>query len=252
MANVRTAARKYPEYGAKVVEKAVLLASGKGTRLRKKFKDTPKPLVRLYEKPLAYYQVKQFYDYGIKELGLVVNSRTESLTGILKSEFKDLNIVPLFQKKSNGTAKALLKAKNFTGSQNFFMTYSDNIGNFRLKNLEKSSGLGAVHITYNKDNPGTALVDLDNNRITKIYEKPESKAPKNRLYPVFIFSPAIYKYLENVKMGKTGEYELSNAINDGIKDGKKFYYSVNNTKRINLNTPRDFKEARKFLDSQGS
>ncbi len=238
-----------------MINRAVLLASGKGTRLRKKFKDTPKPLVRLAGKPLAYYQTKQFYDYGVTKLGLVVNNRTERLTGILRTEFKDLKIEPLFQKISNGTAKALLKAKGFTGSQNFFMTYSDNVGDFRLEYLEKKfrdtpDSLGAAQITENKANPETAVVDLDNKIITKIDEKPDGKTGKRRLYPVFIFTQAIYKYLKNIKKAKTGEYELSNAVNNGINRGKNFYYYLNNTKRINLNTPGDFKKAQKFLDPQ--
>ena len=104
-----------------------------------------------------------------------------------------------------------------------------------------------MEITENPDNPSTAVALIKNKRIERIYEKPDKNISGYSLYPVYLFGSGIFEYLRKVKKSEQGEYNISDAVNLAIKDGKEFGYLTNNSLRININTPQDVKKAAKLL-----
>ena len=60
--------------------KAVILAAGRGTRLRPLTDECPKCMVRLGDKPLVAYQIEAMRDCGIEDISIVTGYRSELVT----------------------------------------------------------------------------------------------------------------------------------------------------------------------------
>lgn len=233
------------------IKKAVVLAAGTGSRLSGKFPGTPKPLIKIIDYPLIYYPVKNLYDFGVRNFGIVVNKRTKSIKEKLHEYFEDIKVSLIYQETPVGTARAVLEAEAFVKDDDFLMTYCDNIGSFKFKELceifKKSYLLGAVGITRLETNPSTAFASIGGGLIKKIYEKPAIKVSPWKLYPVYIFEKKIFYYLKRVKKSSMGEYDITEGVNMAIESGERFGYIINGDQRINLNTPQDIKKASKYL-----
>ncbi|MFW6134429.1 MAG: nucleotidyltransferase family protein [Elusimicrobiota bacterium] len=236
----------------------VILAAGKGKRLKKEYPDTPKPLVNISGKPMIYYPVKNFYTKGIRNFIIVVNKETKRAAEELYGYFKDVEIKTALQNKAKGTALALKCAQNKIKKESFYLAYCDNIGKYDCTRLDSlidcDRYIGGVFITKNADNPSTALAGVKNNEITGIIEKPNSKRKEFILYPIFIFKKEIIKYIAMIKKPADKEIYLADAVNKAIQNGRKLGYKIENSPRLNVNTPLDVKKASKlvsFLNLQG-
>ena len=57
--------------------RAVILAGGKGSRLKHLVADTPKPMMKVLGLPILYHQILQLKKYGIKYITMIVGYRSE-------------------------------------------------------------------------------------------------------------------------------------------------------------------------------
>ena len=87
--------------------KAVIMAGGKGTRIREVAADIPKPMIRVKRKPVLEYQLLNLKENGIRDIILVVGYLSDSI----KAYFGDgsqlgLNIEYINEDEPLGTAGA--------------------------------------------------------------------------------------------------------------------------------------------------
>jgi len=68
--------------------KVVILAGGLGTRLSEYTKLIPKPMVRIYNKPIIYHIMKHFSNYGYKDFYILLSYKGK----IIKDYFKKKNL----------------------------------------------------------------------------------------------------------------------------------------------------------------
>src|SRR5689334_25048611 len=106
--------------------KAVILAAGKGTRMRDLTNELPKPMLRVQGKPI----LEQIHDgllrAGIREVFIVTGYRAD----VIEDYFGDgsrwgIRIVCGRQLVQDGTGKAPELAKAFVGDDTFLLTYGD-------------------------------------------------------------------------------------------------------------------------------
>lgn len=73
--------------------KALILAAGKGSRLKEKTGDIPKCLVKVNEKPILEYQLEALKANNVKDIAIVVGYKKERIRDFLKNpKFAVLNI----------------------------------------------------------------------------------------------------------------------------------------------------------------
>lgn len=85
---------------------AVILAAGKGARLRPLTHQTPKPLIDIAGKPLIEYVLQALPD-SVDEIFIVVNHLRENLMGHLGSSWHNIPIRYVIQEPLSGTAGAV-------------------------------------------------------------------------------------------------------------------------------------------------
>ena len=101
---------------------AVILAGGKGSRLRPYTKVLPKPLVPLNDLPIAEVIIRQLKLYGFKNIVI----STGHLAGLIQTYFGDgrrwgVRIQYVQESRPLGTAGALKLVKNLANRQHPFL-----------------------------------------------------------------------------------------------------------------------------------
>jgi dTDP-glucose pyrophosphorylase len=106
--------------------KAVILAAGKGTRMKDLTNEVPKPMLRVQGKPILEHILQGILATGIREIFIVTGFRAE----VVENYFEDgarwrAQISYGRQLVQDGTGKAPELAKQFAGSSPFLLTYGD-------------------------------------------------------------------------------------------------------------------------------
>ena len=111
----------------KNINVAVIMAGGKGSRLRSITNDEiPKPMVPVDGKPLLEYQVEKLKAYGIKKIVMIVGHLGEKIVDHFK-DGKDfgVEIDYIFEKEPLGTAGAFYYLKDKIDAKDFMLVFGD-------------------------------------------------------------------------------------------------------------------------------
>jgi NDP-sugar pyrophosphorylase family protein len=209
--------------------KAVILAAGKGTRLRQLTANRPKPMVKVGNSTALERIMGGIAQAGIREFVLVVGYRKE----VIERYFGDgarfgVKIHYVHQQVQNGTGSAVHLTREVVGEEPFLLSFGDIIvppDNYQAMTAAYSSGADAVlALNWVADPYKGAAVYLDENDVVKeIVEKPPKGTAKTNWNNagIFLFSPLIFQYTAALTPSVRGEYELPQAIGQMIADGRK-------------------------------
>ena len=117
--------------------KVVILAGGLGTRLSEYTKFVPKPMISINKKPIIYYIMKHFSNYGYKDFYILLGYKGKVIKDYFKEKSSNWNINLIDTGLNTMTGGRLKKIKKYLGNENFFLTYGDGVSNVNLKKLLK-------------------------------------------------------------------------------------------------------------------
>ncbi|WP_165394764.1 bifunctional sugar-1-phosphate nucleotidylyltransferase/acetyltransferase [Methanofollis fontis] len=205
---------------------AVILAAGEGTRMRPLTAARPKVMLPLANSPMLEHLICAVRDAGITSIVLVVGYGEREV----REWFGDgarlgVSIRYVVQRRQLGTADALRTTKGLV-SERFLMLNGDMIvGAEDLRALAATPApCMGVHESDHPQDFG--VVTVEGERITGLEEK--SPQPKSNLINagVYLFEPEIYERLERVPLSGRGEYELTDALDDYIAEGRLSAYTL--------------------------
>src|SRR2546421_13021031 len=106
--------------------KAVILAAGKGTRMRELTDKLPKPMLKAQGKPILEHILNGIVGAGIRDVFIVSGFRAEAIEGYFGDGSKwGVRIEYGRQTVQDGTGKAPELARKFVGVSPFLLTYGD-------------------------------------------------------------------------------------------------------------------------------
>ena len=209
--------------------RVILMVGGLGTRLRPLTQDTPKPMLKVGNKPILQTIVEKFAEYGFVNITMCVNFNAS----IIRDYFGDgkefgVNIDYVLEQKRMGTAGALSLLKE-RPSEPFFVMNGDLLTNvnfehiFNYHTLNKATATMCVR-EYDYEVP-YGVVKMNDNRIIEIAEKPVQKffvsagiyvlspeildlIPKNEFYDMPALFEKLIKLSKNVISFPIREYWL--------------------------------------------
>lgn len=155
---------------------AVIMAGGKGQRLRPLTETTPKPLLKVGDTPIIERNIDRLGIYGIDDINISVNYLGEQLESYFgDGSNKGLNINYIWEDSPLGTIGAVSKIQEFQNDYILVMN-SDLLTNidfesFFMDFLEADADLSILSIPYTVDIP-YAVLETDNQRIISLKEKP--------------------------------------------------------------------------------
>ncbi|GGJ01880.1 UTP--glucose-1-phosphate uridylyltransferase [Halobellus salinus] len=206
--------------------KAVILAAGKGTRLRPLTDDKPKVLVEVDDKPLIEYAFDSLVDIGAEELVVVVGYLKEQIIERYGDAYRDVPITYTHQREQLGLAHAILQAEPHV-DDDFMLMLGDNVfcGNLdavtRRQREERTDAAFLVEeVPYGEASRYGVLDTNDYGEVVEVIEKPDDPPSNLVMTGFYTFSPAIFHACHLVQPSDRGEYELPDAIDLLIKSGR--------------------------------
>ena len=239
------------------VRKAVIPAAGFGTRFLPATKSQPKEMLTVVDTPVIQYVVEEAVASGITDILMIIGrgkraieehfdrnlelemeleaknkiKELESLRRI--SNLADIHFV--WQKEMRGLGDAVMHARDHVGNEPFAVLLGDTL-------LESSTGEPVTKQLLNVfDRYGESVVALEEVPMEKVsrygvidgsqmsdgvmlvrdfIEKPSpEEAPSNLVIASrYVLTPEIFTHLENVKPGKGGEIQLTDAMRAQVRN----------------------------------
>lgn len=213
-----------------MINKAIILAGGTGTRLKPITLTTNKQLLPIYDKPLIYYPLSSLMLAGIRNILIIVNKGLVQNFKKILSDGSHLGIKISYkeQSKPTGIPDAFTIGKKFIKSDNIALILGDNFffGTGFTGLLEKAKSMESGCYIFLKDvknpkNYGVAVIK--NKKIFKILEKPKKFISEKAITGLYFFDNNVIKYSQNLKPSKRNEKEIVDIINL-YKKNKKLNY----------------------------
>jgi glucose-1-phosphate thymidylyltransferase len=207
--------------------KALILAAGKGTRLRPITNTIPKHLLPVGNKPILFHVLDYIEEAGIKDIGVVVSPDSrpyiEEATGT-DPEWGG-KITFIVQPEPLGLAHAVKVAQGFLGDSPFVMLLGDNLvqGGIKdfLSEFHASSSDASILLKEVPDPRAFGVAELDSSgQVVHLVEKPKKPRSNLAIIGVYLFTAEIYKAISQTKPSWRRELEITDAIQKLLETGK--------------------------------
>ncbi len=208
--------------------KCVILAAGKGTRMREVSLGLPKILLPLGDKTIGDNLIKGFKDAGVSQVLIIVGHMEKRV----RRHFGDgsslgVSIDYVRQSKPLGTGHAASIAREFVAEDPFFVlaygdiaTPSENLGDlvadFRQKGPEAS-----MSIYRARDLSKGAAVYVEKGYMRGLIEKPPKGTSTTSFdnAGIYVFRPKVFEILDGIGLSPRNEYELTDALTYMVRNG---------------------------------
>lgn len=154
---------------------AVIMAGGEGQRLRPLTEKTPKPLLKVGDKPIIEHTIDRLAFYGLKNMWLSVNYLANQMEEFVSDKISDISIQIVKESIPLGTIGSITLIDSFYNDY-ILLCNSDLLTNvdfeaFFLDFETSNADLSVVTIPYNVDIP-YAVLEVENGKISDFKEKP--------------------------------------------------------------------------------
>ncbi len=207
------------------VEKALILAAGRGTRMGSITDSIPKPMVAVRGKPILQHIVEGLRTAGIKQILVIVGYRKEAIRNYFREGSEHgVKITYAEQTVQDGTGKVVELARAFTGSDTFLLSYGDILVDPAiyppLRILHDAEMILTVRFSEDVSKGGAVFLN-EQGEVIDLQEKQVNVATRWYNAGIYTFRPTIYSYISRLERSPRGEYELTDAIRAMALDKKK-------------------------------
>jgi len=210
------------------IDKAVVLAAGRGTRMRELTAEVPKPMIELRGKPVLQHIIEGLRDAGISELLVVVGYRADAVRNFFGDGSGDnVAIQYATQTVQDGTGRVVDLSRDFVGDRPFVLSYGDilvdPVNYNRVADLPDNVEAIITVIRGEDVSKGGAVFLNERMELLDLREKSQRDEPTSPWYNagLYAFRPSIFGFTAKLQPSPRGEYELTDAIRDLAQSGKK-------------------------------
>lgn len=223
---------------------AVILAGGKGTRLRPLTLHTPKPIVPVVNRPFLLYQMDLLKPAAIKSVILCLSYQPRKIEELLGdgSEF-GMHISYLVEASPLGTAGALKNAQHqLEGTTVVFNgDILTDVDIAQVIEQHRSTGAAATIVVTPVDNPvGLGVVEMaDDRRVTRFVEKPQRQDVHSNLINagIYVLQPSVLRLIPEHR-SFSFEYDFFPTL---LATGEPFYAYRHDGYWLDIGTPEGYR-----------
>jgi glucose-1-phosphate thymidylyltransferase len=207
--------------------KALVLAAGKGTRLKPLTNTIPKHLLPVGDKPILFHVLDYIKEAGIKDMGIVVSPGSGPYIEEAVGSGREWGgkITFIVQPEPLGLAHAVKVAQGFLGDSPFLMLLGDNLTQEGVKGLldefHASNSDASILLKEVPDPKAFGVAELNSSgRVVHLVEKPKKPKSNLAIIGVYLFTAEIHKAIAQTKPSRRGELEITDAIQKLLEMGK--------------------------------
>ncbi len=224
--------------------KAIILAAGKGERLKEVVDYIPKPMVKIKGKSILEHNIEWLKSFGLKDIYVNLHHLPDVIKDHLGNGTQyGVNITYSYEKHLLGTAGAVKKiATEYwkkDPSDTFLVAYGDNLlSDFNLLQITEfhraKKGIGTICLYHKDDVSQSGVAVLDGDRIVDFIEKPEPSETTSHIVNtgIYVLEQRILKYIPD------GFSDFGHDIFRTVLDAEERLYGfVSNRKLVAVDTP---------------
>lgn len=218
---------------------AVLMAGGKGERLRPLTEKTPKPLLPVGDKAIIDHNVDRLISFGIKHISVTVNYLGEQLEEHFHEPRNEVQIQTVREPKFLGTIGSIKFVPEFYNDTVLVMN-SDlftniNYEDFYLHFKEHDADMSVAAIPYDVDIP-FGILNLDGRNITGLSEKPHYGYYANA--GIYLIKKSAFDLIPEDTM-----FHSTNLLEALVVAGRKVIRFPLGGTWIDIGTPQEYRRA---------
>ena len=224
------------QQNGRTVRRAILLAAGRGRRLRPFTDDVPKPLLPVNERPTLDFILTALRQVKVTEVAFIVHYLAEQIEAFVR-DGGQWGISPTFfhQEQMWGTGHAVKTAVSFLTEPCYIIAADYILAPDYLQPLHRAyqASQAALAVSLKQLSPSEmsqrSSVRFDaNGRLAEIVEKPavgEAPSPYSASL-IYIVPPEIRPYLQTLSLSPRQEFEFQQAVNQMLADGYEMCHVV--------------------------
>jgi dTDP-glucose pyrophosphorylase len=223
--------------------KAIILAAGKGVRMKELTKDTPKPLLKVKGKAVLERNLEQILGL-VEEVIIVVGHKKEKIMAAFGTDYNGLKITYVIQKKQLGTGDALKSVNDYDSGvlkERFLLLMGDDI--FFREDIENCLKHKNAILAKKVEDPSRfGVFIVKKGLIKEVIEKPKKFVSDLVNVALYVFDGIEMK---GISLSERGEIEFTDLVDDIVKE--RDVHCVIAKKWISIATPEDLKKAEGLL-----
>lgn len=227
------------KYRTKLPVDAVLMAGGKGERLRPLTDETPKPLLEMEGNPIIDYIVEHIISFGVQNISVTVNYLKEQIIEHFAEPKKGLQVKCFSEPKFLGTIGSLCFVDNFENDTLLLMNADAitdlNLEDFYLHFKEHNADMSIAAVPYTISVP-YGILDIDGRNVKGVLEKPT--------YNYYANTGIYLIKRELLKLIPVGDFfDATDFMEVLISKGYKVVRFPHNGTWIDIGNPQEYKRA---------
>jgi len=210
------------------IDKAVVLAAGRGTRMRELTSELPKPMIEVRGKPVLQRTVEGLREAGVPAFLIIVGYRADVVQNFFGDGSRyNIAIQYATQVVQDGTGRVVDLARNFAGDSPFILGYGDILvdpANYKPLVELPNDVEAIISVTRGEDvSKGGAVFVNDRMELVDLREKSKAGQATSPWYNagIYVFRLSIFEFTAKLKRSPRGEYELTDAVRELARLGKK-------------------------------
>ncbi len=232
--------------------KGLILAGGKGTRLRPFTYTGPKQLVPIANKPVIFYAIEEMVACGITELAIVAGENMDQFVEAIGDGSRfGARVTYVHQPLPLGIAHGVQVAEEFLGHSPFALFLGDNfikegiapyVERFRARCHNSLVLLCPVERPQE-----LGIAELDGERLVRVIEKPKDPPGNLAVIGIYFFDAHVFDAIRRIKPSARGELEITDTIQRLIDDGLDVQAEVISGRWIDTGKHDDLLEANQLI-----
>lgn len=230
--------------------KGVVLAGGRGTRLRPMTKIMNKHVLPVYDEPMIFYPVRTLLKNGISEI--LVISAPEYIGGyiqLLEETFENAEFSYKVQDKPAGIAHAIQLAERFVDGT-FAVVLGDNIvmDDIRedITGFDDSDEDCMIFLKEVSDPSRYGVAEVEDDRVVDLKEKPDSPETNTAVIGLYLYTSDVFERIPELSKSDRGELEVTDLNRTYIEDDA-LGYSELDGQWFDVGTPDGLLKASNFV-----
>jgi len=224
----------------------IILAGGKGSRLRSVISDRPKVMAPVNKKPFVYILLEQLLSFGVNKIIFSTGYMSKYIKEQIGDSYKSQEILYSEESEPLGTGGAVYLASSRFPSKYFLILNGDNFVEYSLQdffNFHLSTNSDASILTKKVDDARSfgSISFNSNNQIESFKEKSDDLKPAYINCGVYLFTSPILDLLPNKKPCSL-EYDFFPKL-----VSKKFKVFKTQGRHLDIGTPESYKISEAFF-----